>query len=398
MLRRLVLILLACAAILGWWAYTLQPKTEGAGLARLERIADRSAAAGRLPGIAMALVEPGEVLWTHGAGWADIDGRRPMTPDTIMPIGSISKVFIGATAAELMARGAFYPRATLGDGWPDAPAEQTALTFENLATHTGAIVDTDDIYEAKGYDYSTDRHPVPLGEFVTGYLTPGSEFHVPENVAARAPGELYEYSNVGAALAAWMLGQSQATDFDTLSQEVLLGPLGLNATWDARAVPADERATLYQDIDGGWVALDPYALATWPDGGLHTSARDLARFLAIVMGDGMFEGRQLWSSEAISILRTPRFTVAEPEQTHQVGLFWSYEKIEFLWFSIDVEGHNGGDPGLMTFMYRDMETGRGAVLMFNGVPEGTRAQIDVARLLTGLLNVPRDNAGQDTPD
>ena len=159
----------------------------------------------------------------------------------------------------------------------------------------------------------------------------------------------------------------------------------MSATRDATEV--ENRAKLYEDIGDGWAEIPPYSLATWPDGGLNTSAGDLARFLAIVMGDGAFGGEQIWPPEAVNALSDVISTNDSGESLAN-GLFWAYEQIDFMVFSLNVDGHNGGDPGLVTFMYRDQNTGRGAVMMLNGVPESLRGQIDIALMLTGLLDAP----------
>ena len=52
-----------------------------------------------LPGLSVAILEGDRILFARGYGWADIERRRPVTPETLFPIGSVEKQF---TAAEIL--------------------------------------------------------------------------------------------------------------------------------------------------------------------------------------------------------------------------------------------------------------------------------------------------------
>jgi len=55
----------------------------------------------RIPGISVAVAEGDEVLWASGLGWADVVARTPATPATAYHLGSITKTFTAALAAQL---------------------------------------------------------------------------------------------------------------------------------------------------------------------------------------------------------------------------------------------------------------------------------------------------------
>jgi CubicO group peptidase (beta-lactamase class C family) len=59
-----------------------------------------------IPGLAAAVIKRREVVWSKGYGWADIDRRVEMTPDTLQNIGSISKTFVGTAVMQLKEKGA----------------------------------------------------------------------------------------------------------------------------------------------------------------------------------------------------------------------------------------------------------------------------------------------------
>src|SRR6476660_7934538 len=47
----------------------------------------------RLPGVSAAIIADQKVLWSGGFGYADLESKRPATPDTLYSICSISKLF-----------------------------------------------------------------------------------------------------------------------------------------------------------------------------------------------------------------------------------------------------------------------------------------------------------------
>src|SRR5262245_14501764 len=58
-----------------------------------------------LPGLSVAVARDGEVVWTEGFGWADVDDYKPATPRTQFRLGSVSKTLTAAAVALLYERG-----------------------------------------------------------------------------------------------------------------------------------------------------------------------------------------------------------------------------------------------------------------------------------------------------
>ncbi|MEO1796548.1 MAG: serine hydrolase domain-containing protein [Pseudomonadota bacterium] len=373
-MRRVVRsLLIVVLLLLGLWVVEA-PRSEEAALERVARLAENAVRDGHFPSLSVAWVAPGEVIWAESCGLADAADGRAMTPSTPMPIGSISKVLIGQAAAQEAVAGRFDLDAPLGTYWADAPPTVAQMTFRALATHTSGLRDTEAGYEEAAYHFGALTHPVALEDFLTAYLTPGGALYSGDVLPE--PGA-HGYSNVGAALAAHALSQATGTPFDELSLEAL-APLGLAATWDAAILP--DRATLHEDKDG-FQALAPYALATWPDGGLNASLEDLAKLLAAFMGGGRLNGTEVLPAAAVALQRQKHAT---PTETLSEGLFWAHETIDLPGLSLAVEGHSGGDPGLITMMYRIAGSDRGFVLMVNGYRDSDWTLAQAARIFFNL--------------
>ncbi|MEO1640669.1 MAG: serine hydrolase domain-containing protein [Pseudomonadota bacterium] len=389
----LALILLAGAAVA---AFLYAPSGYEARLASVEWQAERGAARGHWPGVMWAVVTDGEVISTGAAGFANLEDATPMTPDTIMPIGSITKVLAGLAGSLAVEDEMLDLDAPVSDvlSVPFDPPLGQPVSFAHLATHTAGILDTDAGYEEVGYHYGDTRNPVSLDAFLARYLGAEGDLSAAENFGPWAPGEVYAYSNVGAGLAGQVIADATGTSYAEYTSARIANPLGLTGYW-GHIGPSDDAggpmATLYgRDEDGNHDALPPYGLATWPDGQFNASANDLARLMAVMMGDGVLEGAQVFPASVIARQKTPRASDIPGKETPGdfIGLFWERETLSLGPLSATFEGHSGGDPGVITFMYRVPGNPTGIVLMFNGEPDSLPGFLSMVRLLRTLSGMP----------
>ena len=158
----------------------------------------------------------------------------------------------------------------------------------------------------------------------------------------------------------------------------------------AADVPRERFAAPSKLEDGRWVKYPDYALATFPDGGLRTSVNDLAKFLAAVIGKGQLGETQWLERPVIERMLLPidlNQTENLPENHIQRGLFWSGGKALSIMQRRLLMGHNGGDPGVVTMMYFDPVTERGAIALTNADLEEREARIAFLRLYYALFEL-----------
>src|SRR2546422_10158570 len=91
-----------------------------------------------LPGISVGVVSGDDLIYAEGFGYADIESRRPMTPEHRQRIASITKTMVGLCAMALVDEGRLSLEDRVVDHLPDlqfhGPAE--AMTIRHLLTHT----------------------------------------------------------------------------------------------------------------------------------------------------------------------------------------------------------------------------------------------------------------------
>lgn len=310
----------------------------------------------QLPGMAVAVVGPQGVIWSGGYGFANVDERRPVTPDTPFMLASVTKVFTGTTLMMAWEEHGFDLDTPVND-WLPFPVDNPhiggeVITLRHLATHTSGLLDNWETYNGV---YSEGDSPIALGDFLAGYLVPGGKWYdVDENYGDWMPGTTAEYSNVGAALAGYMVEMITGTPLDDYADARLFEPLGMtNTHWHLADFPDVGLIAVPYDADG--TALDHYGYPTWPDGQLRSSVNDLGRFLAAILNDGEFGGVQILQPETIEVMLQAQFPTIDPYQ----GWFWALgDEPGSAW-------HGGGDYGVATSIGIDRALGIGLILLTN---------------------------------
>lgn len=306
-----------------------------------------------VPGAAVALVSRQKVLWLAGVGWADREERIPVTPDILFRQGSISKTIVALAALVLEERGLLRLDHRLRDLLPEAEfknpwEDRDPLRLVHLLEHTAGF---DDLHLA---EYAWDR-PEPLS------LAEALAFHPDSRISRWPPGRYAAYSNAGPALAADAVERTSGRPFEEWVAEEIFAPLGMEtATFQP---PQGSGVLLAQGYDGRTGALVPYRHFLFgPSGGLHASAREMARFVRFLLGRGELDGRRLLSPGSLARMETPVSTLAAEK-----GLRAGYGLGSYTSFhgGFVFHGHAGGIGAFIAEYGYLPDEGLGYALMLN---------------------------------
>ena len=367
-----------------------QAQTRTEAIAKLDASIRRDMAKHHIPGLAIAIVGRDRLIWSAGYGFADLDTRRRMKADTIFPIASISKTVVAVGMMKAKEEGRLDLDRDINRYLPfrvkNPHAPGSAITLRELATHVSGIRDYDPVYSGPDNYHQGGDNPIALGDFLRSYLVPGGRLYAPaENFAAGEPG--HAYSNVGAALAAYVVQCAAGEQFDAYTASRIFHPLGMKSTsWHFSGIDASRQATLYRYVDGKPVAYGRYALATWPDGGLRTTVIDLARYVQMTMSRGSLGATRVLSTASVDAMLAPQSFNGKPLRPYDMdqALFWSRYQLD----GRTLYGHSGADPGVRTQMAFDPERGIG-VLLFANV-EGRETNPQLLRWIDAALDAAPD--------
>ena len=333
------------------------------------RIEERMREAG-LVGLGAAILVDGKVVWTKGYGFADREARRPFTPETVMNVGSISKTVIGVSLMRAVEDGKLkldddvnvhLPFRVRNPRHPEVP-----ITLRQLAIHTSGIADREPVYSSS-YHQGGDS-PVALGDFLRDYFEPQGKLYSQDNFIAARPGAAREYSNIGAALAAYAIERATGLGFAESTRSGIFRPLGMSSTgWFLSEVDPARHSRLYDASAGSPVEIPLYGLATYPDGGLRTSVSDLSRFFLALLNGGMHDGVRILAPPSAGEMQRFQYTPENRPGNVQLaeknsGIFWSTK------MDVTFIGHGGTDPGVQAEMLAEPSKRVGVILLSNTTP------------------------------
>ena len=91
------------------------------------------------PGAAAIVMDDGKEVYAAGRGLADVSGKRPIGPDTVFRLGSITKQFTAAVVLQLVEEGKISLADPLSKFVPDYPQPGASATVAQLLNHTSGI-------------------------------------------------------------------------------------------------------------------------------------------------------------------------------------------------------------------------------------------------------------------
>ena len=362
--RRQVLM----AAGLGVVAPVLAPAIRWAGAApRTARRDDLDEAIrslmrdARVPGLAACVVRDGAIAWSRGYGHANLAHDRRATADGIFMLASISKTVMAVAVMQAVEDGWFGLDTDVNDVLPFAVRNprhpDVAITVRMLLAHTSSV--RDDWPTIMPF-YSPGDSPIALGDYLRRYLTPdGDLYRAHRSYTAWLPGARYEYCNMAAALAGYLVEAASGTAFDDWCEDRIFTPLGMERTsWHLAGLDPTQVAMPYRYARGRFVPYGQYGYPDYPDGQLRTSARQLAHHLLAFMGRGAYAGGRILEAATVDEMRRVQFPGVATGQ----GLIW----YRFGLHGMRLMGHNGGDNGVATQMYFRPADGVGVIALANG--------------------------------
>ena len=237
-------------------------------------------------GLAFGVVGGGGLEFFHGHGLADIASRSPITEDTVFRIASVTKPFTAIAVMQLWEQGLIDLDAPANEYLrayrlvPARPGFRPA-TVRHLLTHTAGIreiLHLTDVLRMRdlGETVPAGRHVPTPAEFYRGRLRIDAE-----------PGSRLVYTNHGFTTLGQIIEDVSEMPLARYMRERIFEPLGMPDTELGRSQRLQSRlATAYEFRSDGPRAIPDYDLITSGAGGIYSTPRDMARFLAALLGGG----------------------------------------------------------------------------------------------------------------
>ena len=312
-----------------------------------------------IPGVGMALVDHGNVVYQGGLGVRELGKPERVDENTVFMAASNTKGMTTLLLAELVDQKKLrwdepvidvYSSFKLGN--PDTTKK--VLVKNLICACTG--LPRQDLEWLFEYKNATPESELAL----LGTMQPTSKF-----------GEIFQYSNLMAAAAGYIGGHIVHPDmelgaaYDAAMQQMIFDPLGMKSTtFDyARALAGNHATPHGDDVNGKptVAAMDiNYSIVpARPAGAVWTSSADLIRYVQLELNQGKLpDGKQLVSAENLLARRAPQVPLGE-DSTYGMGL--AVDRT----YGVPVISHGGSMSGFKSNWFALPESGVGAVLLTN---------------------------------
>ncbi|SDF79573.1 CubicO group peptidase, beta-lactamase class C family [Pedobacter terrae] len=339
-----------------------------AGKTDIDSVIRKKMSESGIVGLGAAIIINKKVAWKKGYGFSDQRTGAAFTTSTLMNIASVSKTVTGACLMRAVEQGKLSLDEDINNYLPfkirNPYFPEDKITLRNLATHASGLTDRYPFYTDSLYFNGKDS-PQALGDFLQQYFMPGGQYYSKENFLDHKPGTFREYSNIGAALAGYIVEIRTGQKLNDYSKKYLFNPLKMEDTgWFLSEVNLKKHTKLYDKTDNKIQEIPLYGCTTYPDGGVRSSVDDLSHFFICLLSDGRYQNKQVLKAETVKeMLRFQFDETHKPEnvksKTLNSGIFWATK------MGATRIGHNGSDPGVRVFMLSDLNKGVAVILFIN---------------------------------
>jgi len=263
-----------------------------------------------IAGVAVTVVQNGQVLMKKGYGFSSMDPATPVDPDkTLFRLASISKTFTWIAVMKESEAGHIRLNAPVNLYLPEAvqvrdQGFKRPVQVRDLMTHTPG-------FEDRALGQLFEKDPVRVRPLVD-YLREERPRRV------REAGETPVYSNYGAALAGEAVSYVSGHRYQDVVESEIIRPLGLTHTtfrepYPARAeLPAPMPRDLASAVSTGyrWAggSFRPqtfeYVTQVAPAAALSSTAGDMARYMEMILAGGQLDGATIYDADTAKGFRT----------------------------------------------------------------------------------------------
>ena len=290
------------------------------------------------PGVALAVLKGGRVIYKRGYGCAQLEYNIPITPSTVFHVASVSKQFTAFAIAMLAAEGKISLDDPVRKYLPEVPDFGKTITLRHLIFHTSGLRDQWEALAIGGWrldDVITKDH---IMKMVRGQ----KELNFP-------PGEEHLYCNTGYTLLAETVARVVGKSFPDWTSDHIFKPLGMSNTHfhDDHEMIVKNRAYSYSPRKEDGFKKSVLSYANVGATSLFTTVEDLCRWIQ------NFEDARVGGPEVI-------------QQIQERGTLNNGKKLDYA-FGLSIGehrglrtvGHSGGDAGFRSHVvwYPDQDFG-----------------------------------------
>jgi CubicO group peptidase (beta-lactamase class C family) len=263
----------------------------------------------KVPGLAITVVQDGQVILTKGYGYRDSERKLPVTPNTLFCIASMTKSFVVTELGTLVDEGKLDWDKPVYDYLQDFRMYDSVvterLTPRDLVTHRSGLPRHDLTWYS-----NADITRKEMVERLR-YLQPSRDLR-----------ERFQYNNLMYMTAGYLGGVLNGTDWETAVRQRVLTPLGMTNTnfSVSDSQKSSDFAQPYRKAKEE-VKLIPFYVqgAVGPAGEINTTAEEISHYLLFQLNKGKYADKQILSEGNAVQMQSPQMVIQGTPQFAELG-------------------------------------------------------------------------------
>jgi CubicO group peptidase (beta-lactamase class C family) len=294
----------------------------------------------KITGLSLAVIKNGQPIVNKGYGLANVEHNVPVTAETVIRLGSVSKQFFTTAILKLKEEGKLSIDDSVHTFFPDAPETWRPILVKHLMSHTSGLKRESPAYDnhkmISDLEIIKAAYPLPL-DFKTG--------------------EKYQYCNLAYYMLAQIITQISGMPWQDYIREKLFIPAGMknSGMTDFYAI-IPNRASGYMHKNGVLVNADAM-YAVRPSGGFLSTSTDM-----ILWDKVLREKNTILEKENWELLWQPFIkTSADPASRAYYGFGWTIDELN----GRKTVAHGGANTGFRSYYTRFVNDGLSIIILTN---------------------------------
>jgi CubicO group peptidase (beta-lactamase class C family) len=320
-----------------------------------DAVVDKAIKDFKVPGLAIAIVKDGAVIYAKGFGQRDMEQNQPVTPQTLFAIGSCTKAFTTFVMGTLVEEGKLVwdmPVRTYLPGFRMSdPIATESITPRDLVTHRSGL----------------PRHDMAwYNSKLTGkdFIPRLAHFDPTEPLRSK-----FQYNNMMFLVAGYLIEKIHGRPWEEAVRKRIFEPMGMRTSNFSvvDSQKAKDFATPYDEQDGRVLAIPFRDISNvGPAGSINSNVLEMARWVAVHTHAGKLDGKTIASPSMLAELHAPQMPIGRPSEKKEI----SPASYALGWMVESYRGHRrvehgGGIDGFRAETCLFPDDGMGIVVLTN---------------------------------
>jgi len=291
-------------------------------------------------GLSLAVIKNGKPVVNKGFGLANVELNVPVTSETVISLGSVSKQFFTTAIMKLMEEGKLSIEDSVHKFFPDAPETWRPIKIKNLMSHTSGL-------QRESPAYNNFKIQPDIDIIKAAYNLP----------LVFKTGEKYQYCNLAYFMLAEIIKQVSGMPWQDYIHDKLFVPAGMNKSYLTdfyRIIPNRAEGYMYSH-DTLINATAMFAIR--PSGGFLSTSSDMIKWEKAVREEKIILKKDNWEKLWQPFIKTS----GKADSKEYYGFGWAIDEYK----GHKLIGHGGANIGFRSAFARFVADGLSIIILTN---------------------------------